>query len=96
MCRRNPYLRLAAGQDYERFFETEIRFQKGDAVPAVCGSSCRSALSGEKEEQVRQAAECISPQAAAETFSRDYPNAAAAPAARLGGIRFAYGRQVPL
>ena len=86
----NPYLRLAAGQDYERFFETEIRFRRAMLYPPF-SDILQIGFVGEKEEQVRQAAECFSARLR-ETFSRDYPalplrllRASAASVSRMGG-----------
>ena len=67
----NPYLRLAAEQDYERFFETEIRFRRAMLYPPF-SDILQIGFVGEKEEHVRAAAECFSARLR-ETFSRDYP-----------------------
>ena len=91
MCRENPYLHLAAAQDYEAFFETEIRFRRAMLYPPFCGSFCKIGFVGEKEDTVRAAAEHFSA-LLAETFRRDYPNlplrllrASAASVSRMGG-----------
>ncbi len=86
----NPYLRLAARQDYARFYETEIRFRRAMLYPPFC-DILQIGFVGEKEENVRDAAECFSARLT-ETFSRDYPalplrllRASAASVSRMGG-----------
>lgn len=86
----NPYLRLAAQQDYERFFETEIRFRRAMLYPPF-SDILQIGFVGEKEETVHSAAEFFSARLR-ETFSRDYPTlplrilrASAASVSRMGG-----------
>ena len=86
----NPYLHLAAAQDYESFFETEIRFRRAMLYPPFA-DLLQIGFVGEKEDTVRAAAEHFSA-LLAETFRRDYPNlplrllrASAASVSRMGG-----------
>lgn len=86
----NPYLHLAAAQDYESFFETEIRFRRAMLYPPFA-DLLQIGFVGEKEDTVRAAAEYFSA-LLAETFRRDYPNlplrllrASAASVSRMGG-----------
>ena len=86
----NPYLHLAARQDYARFFETEIRFRRAMLYPPF-SDILQIGFVGEKEETVRLAAEEFSARLC-ETFSRDYPTlpirllrASAASVSRMGG-----------
>ena len=86
----NPYLHLAAAQDYESFFETEIRFRRAMLYPPFA-DLLQIGFVGEKEDTVRAAAEHFSA-LLAETFRRDYPNlplrllrASAASVTRMGG-----------
>lgn len=86
----NPYLHLAARQDYARFFETEIRFRRAMLYPPF-SDILQIGFVGEKEETVRFAAEEFSAKLC-ETFSRDYPTlpirllrASAASVSRMGG-----------
>ena len=86
----NPYLHLAAAQDYESFFETEIRFRRAMLYPPFA-DLLQIGFVGEKEDIVRAAAEHFSA-LLAETFRRDYPNlplrllrASAASVSRMGG-----------
>ena len=86
----NPYLHLAAAQDYESFFETEIRFRRAMLYPPFA-DLLQIGFVGEKEDTVRAAAEHFSV-LLAETFRRDYPNlplrllrASAASVSRMGG-----------
>lgn len=86
----NPYLHLAAEQDYAHFFETEIRFRRAMLYPPF-SDILQIGFVGEKEETVRLAAETFSVNLR-ETFSRDYPNlpirllrASAASVSRMGG-----------
>ena len=86
----NPYLHLAAAQDYESFFETEIRFRRAMLSPPFA-DLLQIGFVGEKEDTVRAAAEHFSA-LLAETFRRDYPNlplrllrASAASVSRMGG-----------
>ena len=86
----NPYLHLAAAQDYESFFETEIRFRRAMLYPPFA-DLLQIGFVGEKEDTVRAAAEQFSA-LLAETFRRDYPNlplrllrASAASVSRMGG-----------
>lgn len=90
MCRKIPYLHLAAAQDYESFFETEIRFRRAMLYPPFA-DLLQIGFVGEKEDTVRAAAEHFSA-LLAETFRRDYPNlplrllrASAASVSRMGG-----------
>ena len=86
----NPYLHLAAAQDYESFFETEIRFRRAMLYPPFA-DLLQIGFVGEKEDTVRAAAEHFSA-LLAETFRQDYPNlplrllrASAASVSRMGG-----------
>lgn len=86
----NPYLHLAAEQDYARFFETEIRFRRAMLYPPF-SDILQIGFVGEKEDTVRLAAETFSAKLC-ETFSRDYPalplrllRASAASVSRMGG-----------
>lgn len=86
----NPYLHLAARQDYARFFETEIRFRRAMLYPPF-SDILQIGFVGEKEETVRLAAEEFSAKLC-ETFSRNYPTlpirllrASAASVSRMGG-----------
>ena len=86
----NPYLHIAAAQDYESFFETEIRFRRAMLYPPFA-DLLQIGFVGEKEDTVRAAAEHFSA-LLAETFRRDYPNvplrllrASAASVSRMGG-----------
>lgn len=86
----NPYLHLAAAQNYEIFFETEIRFRRAMLYPPFA-DLLQIGFVGEKEDTVRAAAEHFSA-LLAETFRRDYPNlplrllrASAASVSRMGG-----------
>ena len=86
----NPVLTLAAAQDYESFFETEIRFRRAMLYPPFA-DLLQIGFVGEKEDTVRAAAEHFSA-LLAETFRRDYPNlplrllrASAASVSRMGG-----------
>lgn len=86
----NPYLHLAARQDYARFFETEIRFRRAMLYPPF-SDILQIGFVGEKEETVRLAAEEFSARLC-ETFSRNYPTlpirllrASAASVSRMGG-----------
>lgn len=55
----NPYLRLAAEQNYEAFFETEIRFRRAMLYPPF-SDLLQIGFVGEKEETVRDGAQHFS------------------------------------
>ena len=86
----NPYLHLAARQDYEKFFETEIRFRRAMLYPPF-SDILQIGFVGEKETKVREAAEFFS-QRLRETFQREHPELpmrllrpSAASVSRMGG-----------
>ena len=86
----NPYLHLAAEQDYARFFETEIRFRRAMLYPPF-SDILQIGFVGEKESVVHDAAEFFSARLR-ETFSREYPalplrllRPSAASVSRVGG-----------
>ncbi|MBQ2668372.1 MAG: primosomal protein N', partial [Clostridia bacterium] len=86
----NPYLHLAAAQDYARFFDSEIRFRRAMLYPPF-SDILQIGFVGEKETTVCEAAEFFSAKLR-ETFSREHPNLplrllrpSAASVSRMGG-----------
>ncbi len=67
----NTYLHLAARQDYESFFETEIRFRKAMLYPPF-SDILQVGFVGEKDAAVRDAAEFFS-KALCSTLANEHP-----------------------
>lgn len=89
----NPYLHLAAAQDYESFFETET-FQKGHAVTRRLRIFCKSALWAKGRHRACGSGAFL--RAACRDVPPGLSQLAAAFITRLCGIRVAYGRQIPI
>lgn len=67
----NPVIRLAARQDYEAFYQTEITLRKAMIYPPFCDILCIGFV-GEQEAQVEAASKCFLEQIKALSQS-DYP-----------------------
>ena len=93
MCGK-PASAPAAAQDYESFFETEIRFRRAMLYPPFCGSFANRLLWAKRKTPcVRQRAflRCLQRRS-----RQDYPNCRCVYLRALCGIRVTYGRQIPI